>query len=57
LKRHPVLIGSVIGFVGGFSVGLALGDGRIADWSSEFAGVVLGGIGAGTGAVVGRLTE
>ena len=52
LKRHPVLIGSIIGFVGGFSVGLALG-GRIADWSSELAGVVIGGIGAGAGAIVG----
>jgi len=57
LKRHPVLIGGIIGFVAGFSVGFALGDGRIGDWSSEFAGLVFGGIGATGGAVVGRLTE
>ena len=57
-KRHPVLIGALVGFGAGYALGRVLGaNGEFADWSGEFSGLVFGGIGACTGAIIGRLTE
>ena len=56
-KRHPVLLGTLIGLGVGYAAGWAVGDGQIADWSDDFNSWVFGGVGAGVGAVVGRLVE
>ena len=57
-KRHPVLIGTLVGFGAGYGLGLGLGQGGgIQDWSAGFSGLVFGGVGAATGAVIGRLIE
>ena len=59
LKRHPVRDREHrIGFVGGFSIGLAVGDGQVADRSFDnLQAGYSGGLGAASGAIVGRLTE
>ena len=57
-KRHPVLLGTLVGFGAGFGLGSALGrNGGIADWSAGFSAWVFGGIGAGAGATIGRFVE
>ena len=57
-RRHPVLIGTLVGFGAGAGLGVAVGqNGGIADWSAGFSGLVLGGIGAGVGAIIGRVLE
>ena len=54
IKRHPVLVGTLVGFGGGFAIGYMAGDdGIFDDFTAGFNGVVLGAIGAGTGAAVG----
>jgi hypothetical protein len=54
IARHPILFGSLVGFAGGFLIGYAAGDdGVFYDFTAEFNGCVLGGIGAGAGAFVG----
>lgn len=54
IRRHPVLFGALVGFGGGFLIGYLAGDdGVFYDFTAEFNGVLLGGIGAGAGAVVG----
>jgi hypothetical protein len=58
VRRHPVLIGTLVGFGAGVGVGVAVGqNGGIADWSTGFSGLVLGSIGAGVGAIIGRVLE
>ena len=56
IKRHPVLFGSLVGFGGGFLVGAAGGDdGIFYDFTATGNGLILGGFGAGGGAVIGLL--
>jgi hypothetical protein len=56
-KRHPVLLGTLVGLGVGYAAGWAIGDGRIADWSNDMNSWVFGAVGAGVGAIVGRLVE
>lgn len=54
IARHPVLVGALVGFGSGFLVGCASGDdGVFDDFTAEFNGWMMGGIGAGAGALVG----
>jgi hypothetical protein len=54
IQRHPVLFGTLVGFGTGFLIGYLPGDDAIfEDFTAEFNGLVLGGIGAGAGALVG----
>lgn len=56
IARHPVLVGTVVGFGGGFIIGYLGGDdGVFDDFTASFNGVLVGGIGAGVGAAVGGL--
>ena len=56
IARHPVLFGTLIGFGGGFLIGYLPGDdGVFDDFTAEFNGLVLGGVGAGVGAVSGAI--
>jgi hypothetical protein len=53
-SRHPVLVGTLVGLLGGFAIGYASGaDGIFDDYSAEGNGIILGGIGAAAGAIVG----
>jgi hypothetical protein len=56
-KRHPVLLGALVGLAAGYATGWAIGDGRIADWSNDMNSWVFGAVGAGVGALVGRIVE
>lgn len=54
IQRHPSCFGAMVGFVGGFLIGFLPGDDAIFDdYAAAFNGAVLGGIGAGTGAILG----
>jgi hypothetical protein len=54
IGRHPVLFGCLVGFGAGFLVGYLPGDdGIFYDFTTEFNGLVLGGVGAGGGALIG----
>ena len=61
IARHPVLFGTIVGFGAGFAVGYATGnDAARGDPSSDYLtpeekGLLFGGIGAGIGALVGKL--
>jgi hypothetical protein len=58
IGRHPMLFGSLIGFGAGFLAGYLPGDdGVFHDFTAGFNGLVLGGIGAGAGAIVGYTIE
>lgn len=58
IGRHPVLVGALVGFGGGFLVGYLPGDdGVFYDFTAEFNGFVLGGVGAGLGAIVGAVAS
>lgn len=58
IGRHPVLFGALVGFGGGFLIGYLPGDdGVFYDFTAEFNGLVLGGVGAGIGAAVGAVVE
>ena len=58
IGRHPVLFGTLVGFGGGFLTGYAAGDdGIFDDYVASFNGLVMGGIGAGTGAALGAVVE
>ena len=53
IGRHPVLFGTLVGFGAGFLIGYLPGDdGVFDDFVAEFNGLVLGGVGAGAGALV-----
>jgi hypothetical protein len=52
-QRHPVGTAALAGFLSGFAIGWAAGDdGVFDDFTGEFNGVLLGGIGAGSAASV-----
>ncbi len=54
VQRHPVLFGTLVGFGTGFLIGYLPGDDAVfEDFTAEFNGLVLGGIGAGAGALAG----
>ena len=54
IQRHPSCFGAAVGFVGGFLVGFLPGDDAVfEDYEAAFNGAVLGGIGAGAGAILG----
>ena len=54
IGRHPALVGALVGFGGGFVIGYASGrDGVFDDQDAAFSAWVLGGVGAGAGALVG----
>jgi hypothetical protein len=56
IQRHPVLFGAAVGFGGGYLIGYSTGDdGLFDDFTAEFSGLVLGGIGAGAGALFGAV--
>jgi hypothetical protein len=54
IGRHSVLVGTLVGFGGGFLIGYVPGDdGVFDDYVASFNGLVIGGIGAGAGAAIG----
>lgn len=53
IGRHPVLFGTLVGFGGGFLVGMAAGGDDFAN--AEVYGLIVGGVGAGVGALVGAV--
>ncbi len=58
IGRHPVLFGSLIGIGAGFLAGYLPGDdGVFHDFTAGFNGLVIGGIGAGAGAIIGYAIE
>lgn len=58
IQRHPVFVGSAIGFTGGFLIGFLPGDDAVFDdFTAGFNGAVIGGIGAGIGGLVGWLAS
>jgi hypothetical protein len=55
IGRHPILFGALVGFGGGVLIGYSAGDdGVFDDFDGSFNGLVLGGVGAGAGALVGQ---
>jgi len=55
IGRHPILFGTLVGFGGGFLIGYLPGDDAVFDDTvGWFNGLVLGGVGAGVGALVGQ---
>ena len=58
IGRHPVLVGTLVGFGAGFVIGYLPGDdGVLDDFTAGFNGLVLGGVGAGTGALMGAVAS
>jgi len=61
IARHPVIFGAIVGFAVGFPVGYATGNSAArGDPSSDYLtpeekGLLIGGIGAGIGALIGKL--
>jgi hypothetical protein len=56
IGRHPVLFGTLVGFGGGYLVGVGAGDdGIFDDFTAGENGLFVAGIGAGTGALVGAI--
>jgi hypothetical protein len=54
IQRHPVLFGTKVGFGAGFLVGYLPGDDPVFEGcTAEFNGLVLGGVVAGSGALIG----
>jgi hypothetical protein len=54
IGRHPALFGVLAGFGGGSLIGYVPGDDAVLDdFTAGFNGLVVGGIGAGTGAAIG----
>jgi hypothetical protein len=58
IRRHPALFGALVGFGGGFLIGYLPGDDAVFDDSdASFNGLVVGGVGALAGAIVGEVTK
>ncbi len=58
IQRHPALFGALVGFGGGFLIGYLPGDDAVFDdFTAEFNGAVIGGIGALAGAIVGEVAK
>ncbi len=56
IRRHPACFGSLVGFVIGFAIGFLPGDDAVFDdFEASFNGLVIGGIGAAAGAIVGAV--
>lgn len=57
IQRHPALFGALVGFGGGFLIGYLPGDDAVFDdFQASFNGLVIGGVGALAGAIVGEVT-
>lgn len=57
IQRHPALFGALVGFGGGFFLGYLPGDDAVFDdFDASFNGLVIGGVGALAGAIVGEVT-
>ena len=55
-QRHPRLLGALVGFGAGFLIGFLPGDdGVLDDFDASFNGLVIGGVGALTGAVIAEV--
>lgn len=58
IGRHPVLFGALVGFGGGFLVGYLPGDDAVFDdFTAGFNGMVLGGVGALAGGIIGAVAN
>ncbi len=58
IQRHPALFGAMVGFGGGFLVGYLPGDDAVFDdFVASFNGLVIGGVGAMAGAIVGEVGD
>lgn len=58
IRRHPACFGSIVGFMAGFAIGFLPGDDAVFDdFDASFNGLVIGGIGAAAGAIVGALSK
>lgn len=57
VKRHPVIFGLIVGASGGAVIGIASGDSLLSDTNAFGRGLVLGGIGAPIGALVGKIAS
>jgi hypothetical protein len=54
MGRHPVLFGTMVGFGAGFLIGYVPGrDGTCPDFDASECGWIVGGVGAGAGAIAG----
>ena len=54
IQRHPILVGTAIGFGAGYLIGYLPGDDAVFyDFDAAESGLIIGGIGAGVGALVG----
>jgi hypothetical protein len=57
IQRHPVLFVTLVGFGVGFLIGFLPGDDAVLDdFDASFNGLVIGGVGALAGAIVGEVT-
>lgn len=58
IGRHPALFAALVGFGGGFLIGFLPGDDAVFDDSpASFNGLMVGGVGALAGAIVGHVTK
>ena len=57
IGRHPILFGTLVGFGGGFLVGHAKQGYPFGDGDVQVNALIFGGIGAGTGAIVGTIVN
>jgi hypothetical protein len=55
IRRHPALFGALLGFGVGFLIGYSGDDAVFDDFTAGFNGLVLGGVGAVAGSVVGEV--
>jgi hypothetical protein len=56
IRRHPMLFGAIVGFGGGFLIGYLPGDDAVFDdFQASFNGLLLGGVGALAGGIVGAV--
>ncbi len=57
IKKHPVIAGTLIGLGAGFTIGVIGGESFYSDTNRFGNGIVIGGFGAGIGAVVGKVAS
>ena len=57
IKRHPVIAGTLVGLGAGFTIGVIGGESFYSDTNRFGNGIVIGGFGAGVGALVGKVAS
>lgn len=57
IKKHPVIGGMLIGLGTGFTIGVIGGESILSDTNRFGNGIYMGGIGAGVGALVGKVAS